>query len=459
MKEGLFFENGELRYYKDGHPEHAGVVKIDGAIYYISSQGKAVKGQKNVHREMTNGILERGTYTFGEDCKLVEGSFIAPRKSKKSRKTKKKKSKRQKKVFSKKKNLVIWSAVLVIICLLVGALLMQRHHMEEETADVVNREDVVLPVFTEDVLLCSAAAKQAYDGELPLKTAVQAGDPYRPFLFQYRLVQESGVLYLSEQPDFSDAREYALPMDQTEIQIDNLKVNTDYFYKMLVAGEEFSGSFHTAASNRFVRIPGLVNTRDIGGYVTLDGRTVKQGVLIRGTEMDGLVEPSYYLADEDVEQVQETFGFVCDLDLREASIFAGEYVSKLGEDVTHQFYSAPMYGGIFSTYSQSVLREIFADLADPANYPMYLHCTYGADRTGTVVFLLQGILNVSEEDMLHEYGLTDASFADGDNLKPVMDVLDQYEGRTLQEQIVSFLTQDIGVTEAEIASIRQIFLS
>ena len=458
-------------YYQNGERKHAGVIRIGKDIYYISRGGKAVKGRHIVHGEMANGILKRGTYTFGEDYKLVRGSYIAPKKDKKKQGLIKPLRQRNlarvkrtiKDIFKEMKHKNFILPVVVLSVLLAASLLLLDGGKDEDAVVQKPGENtnvkVVLPAFSEDVLLCSKAAKQEYDGTLSLSAAVDYGDPYRPLQFEYTLVNCSGTLYISEDPYFTDAKEYELPENGKFIEVHNLKVNTDYYYKVVVNNEAYYGNFHTAKSNRFVYIPGLVNTRDIGGGTTLDGKTVKQGLLIRGVELDGLVNAPYFIPNEELEFVQEEFGFQYDLDLRYSGIYNGKYASRLG--VPHKFYASPMYGEIFTQTYKQALRQIFADLADPEKYPMYLHCTWGRDRTGTIVFLLQGVLNQSVLDMKHEYSLTgyvDNSLVESTNMDVIIAGLEPYEGDTVQEKIVNFLTTEIGVTDEEIASIREIFL-
>ena len=322
-------------------------------------------------------------------------------------------------------------------------------------------EGVALPQFDTEVLLCSQQAKQVFDHELKITDAVVSGSPYRPFVFEYLLEKDSGILLLSEDSSLANAQEIYLDKEKTSVSIDNLKTGTTYYYRVEVAGKTYSGSFRTASSNRFVSVPGVENLRDIGGYKTLDGKTVKQGLLIRGCELDGLQNEDYFVSAQDIATMQETFGFVYDLDLRSPEVVEGEYQSMLGDQVRHKFYDAPTYAQIFRTEYLDAMREIFADLAKPENYPMYLHCTWGRDRTGTIVLLLHGLLNVSKEDALLEYRLTGyvtASVASNNKMDALFLQLNAYEGNTLQEKIINYLTTTVGVTPEEIASIQSIFL-
>ena len=370
-------------------------------------------------------------------------------------------------VFQNGKPAKKWKSIALSVLLVASFWMMSACNSQTEVEDtalqstVTVDEGVALPQFREDVLLCSDEAKQVYDGERKIESAVSTGAPYRPFEFAYRLEGASGTLHLSEDSSLADAWEYNLDQEKTSVIIDNLKTDTTYYYQVQVSGKEYSGSFHTAPSNRFISIPGVENLRDIGGYKTLDGKTVKQGLLIRGCELDGIKNKEYFLADQDIPSVQQAFGFVYDLDLRSPEIFEGEYQSRLGAEVGHKFHDAPTYAQIFRSEYLDSLRGIFADLADPEKYPMYLHCTWGRDRTGTVVLLLQGLLNVSKEDLLQEYRLTGyvtPAVATNNKMDAVFLGLDAYEGDTLQEKIVNFLTTTVGVTQEEIASIQSIFL-
>ena len=70
---------------------------------------------------------------------------------------------------------------------------------------------------------------------------------------------------------------------------------------------------------------------------------------------------------------------------------------------------AGVYGQFFNSQYQESVKKIFELLADTDNYPIYLHCEGGADRTGVICYLLNALLGVSDEDLLTDFELTSFS--------------------------------------------------
>ena len=479
MKNGLIEESGKKIYYENGKPVHKGAVKIDGAIYYITHGGVASTGRKRVHSEMTNGLLKSGYYTFDEDGKLIKGSFKASQSSKKRRYHRlfKKRSLRK-----QEKRLMVAIAVLILI--IFGMIAYSLFNLSGPDMDPLNDSQVTetvivsLPTYDEEVFLCNDFLKPVYTDGVPLSNiANQISVAYKPYTFQYKITltpiaeyklsDVSAVLRLSESRDFADYKEFTVDPTLRSLSIDNLKTNTTYYYTLdvTVPGEEtkhYDDSFKTAKTPRFLSIPNLINVRDIGGYEAAGGKKVKEGMIIRGSEIDGFVKASLVLNKEAFASMRSDFNFVYDMDLRDVILYSepDKYQSALGENVQHKFYTAPEYAGIFNEVFYSSLKEIFTDLADPNKYPMYLHCTYGADRTGTIVFLLQGVLGVDLKDMKNEYALsrfTISGRADA-YLNPIISGVEGYDGDTINEKIVSYLKTTIGVTDQQIDSIRNILL-
>ena len=248
---------------------------------------------------------------------------------------------------------------------------------------------------------------------------------------------------------------------EQSIRLYNLKTGATYQYTIRVDFNAMdsitvAGEFETAIGPRLLFVDGVVNVRDFGGWKTADGKVIEQGLLYRGGELDGAFEETFSITDAGLRTMLDEFGIRTEIDLREKRSEA----DRLGDTVNSPDpYNAPLFDDAFTTSGKKALGEVFKDLANPDNYPIYIHCTYGRDRTGTVCLLLGAFLGMDETDLIREYGLSALYYGGADyaNAYKVLDGLKAYEGDSLAQQAENYL-RDISLTQEEIDALRQIYL-
>ena len=299
------------------------------------------------------------------------------------------------------------------------------------------------------------------------------------------------------------------------VEVWNLEVGATYRWTVKAGTESIKGSFRTErTAPRLIRVPKVPNIRDLGGRTGLDGRRIRQGMVYRSAglndnapvihytldevlqlEKDGKLaslgrtgkrysdklragkklDPKYLrlvkagpdrpgkarLTDETRAYMRTVLGVRTDIDLRTDAECFGMTGSPLGDGV--RWVHVP-YHGYASVHAEGTndTREVFRVFLDPKNYPIDFHCIGGADRTGTVAALLEGLLGVSEEDIWRDYQTTAfiGGINDSRHLQWFTDFVKsfgRYEGATLADRIARYFLA-LGFTEKDIAAFREIML-
>ena len=177
--------------------------------------------------------------------------------------------------------------------------------------------------------------------------------------------------------------------------------------------DDYSFKVSDEYSLRTITVDGMHNFRDLGGWEAKDGHKVQYGKLYRGGALTGITPKGEHT-------FLETLGIKTEIDLRR------DGTKECDNVVNYQNCGMWMYTSIipgysvytedgsqiergFEEYSVTSIKKAFEILADESNYPVYFHCTAGADRTGTLAYLINGILGVNLEDLTRDYELTSFS--------------------------------------------------
>ena len=266
----------------------------------------------------------------------------------------------------------------------------------------------------------------------------------------------------SESPDYANGVTQRVPMESASYEIYNIIPGRKYYCKIesinseqLTADKEFS--FATAGHVRQLKAEGTANVRDLGGWPTACGRPIKYGKIFRGAEWNG----NHNLEPEGIEALRRV-GIKAELDLRSDSEAQSIKKSVLGNDVTYKRtplgQTASHMEGL--TNSRSIYKAAFQHVLTCVknNKPVYFHCAIGRDRTGTLAFLLEGVLGMSKSDIYKDYELTNFSYFNTPCNKSQLDemfaMIESLQGETLEQKFRQYIVSHFGIAGKAIDDFR-----
>ena len=306
-----------------------------------------------------------------------------------------------------KKNLILLFAVMVVFQL-----------WAQDTIEVVNIENRAVRDYMADA---QRTYTQNDDYKVSVVTKYNNSDIYGKKLYwpNGKLVTweptvppeeiKEILITVGEREDYKGA--YTFNPDENDVSsymIRNLLPNRLYYYKVEeirvddTVKQMAHGKFRTEGQVRMIQVRNNSNIRDLGGWPTQYGVPVKYGRLYRSGSLERTTRQGRH-------DFVDNLGVVAELDLRHE---VKRTTSCLGEDKDYLRISHGMYlSGIKEKNDVYVtdLRWVIMRLHEGKNVDW--HCAIGCDRCGTLSFLIEGLLGLSELDLCRDYELSTFSLS------------------------------------------------
>ena len=225
----------------------------------------------------------------------------------------------------------------------------------------------------------------------------KANDKPLPVKFTWRGI--ASRIMMSTSPQMENA--FNVKPSSGEAAVYNLVPGVRYYYKVLDSkGVELKNGIVTPVGPLRM-INGISdNVRDLGGWKA-DGGHIAYGRLFRGSQL------SSRISQDGKDIFLKDLGISVDLDLRGIK----DSEASAGPVITEALYlKLPVEknlgrgtGNTEELY-QKAIRSIIGWLGQGRN--IYFHCAGGADRTGSLAFLIEALLGVSESDLSKDYEIT-----------------------------------------------------
>jgi hypothetical protein len=196
----------------------------------------------------------------------------------------------------------------------------------------------------------------------------------------------------------------------------NLVPQTIYWYRIMSADDKVlsDGIFKTQGYLRMIKAEKVTNVRDIGGW-KCDGGRLAYEKIYRGATLQGFTDQIGPVDETDIKEFVDNLGIKSEFDLREG---LKHNSSPLGSNVEFNNIGIRDYmclmqniksgsyinSGNYYSAVENIIDRLISDLKSGKG--TYFHCLMGADRTGTIIALIEALCGVSEADIVKDWELT-----------------------------------------------------
>ncbi len=281
---------------------------------------------------------------------------------------------------------------------------------EPEDPNVLNIENAYVRDYCSKANSTFSSAASNYSESFFTAAAANYADQpaSRTIEFESETATTAQVV-LSQQSDYSAPEltaEVTLTEGKGSFKLTNLYPDKTYYCKV-VAGEEVlaTDEFTTTGQIRMIALENGFNIRDLGGWKGLGGKIVKYGQIYRGASLGGSDKDGNTsdLTEADKAEMKR-LGVRAQLDLR-AATNEGKYTN---EGSLHSYsrgettLTDACFANIMTDYGAynqdaSIVHDMaFIIYELKQGHPVYFNCRQGADRTGIIAFVIEGLLGCNE---------------------------------------------------------------
>lgn len=279
---------------------------------------------------------------------------------------------------------------------------------------------------------------------------------------------EGAKVKYSLNADMTDAKEVAVVNAAPICYLTNLIPSNKYYFAVESAGQTVvKGELNVEGPVRMMYAPSVYNMRDLGGWTVQDGKVVRYGLLYRGGEVNGYHAPVF----DDLKVLMD-LGIGAEIDLRWRDDYDQDReTNKSGygfvKGDTYYFAGANDYtaANLSEAATLNRFKEEFYFMMKHIRQGrgVHFHCVFGADRTGLLAVLLEGLLGFDLNSLYHDYEFTSFAAPAGNRNKSAIQeriaVVQKESGATLRDKFENFWLTKIGITAADVEEFRSIMLT